>query len=56
MSFRTDPCSFKYRQASRGDVNREQWARDFVPVVDSRQPEKIAAYMTSNVRLQMASM
>ena len=37
-------------------MNREQWARDFVPVVDSRQPEKIAAYMTSNVRLQMASM
>jgi hypothetical protein len=37
-------------------VNREQWVRDFFAVVDSRQPEKIAAYMTSNVRLQMANM
>jgi hypothetical protein len=37
-------------------VNREQWAEEFFSVVDSRQPEKIAAYMTSNVRLQMANM
>jgi ketosteroid isomerase-like protein len=37
-------------------VNREQWVKEFFAVVDSRQPEKIAAYMTSNVRLQMANM
>jgi hypothetical protein len=37
-------------------VNRAQWAKEFSAVVDSRQPEKIAAYMTTNVRLQMANM
>jgi hypothetical protein len=41
---------------SGGNVNREQWAKDFFAVVDSRQPQKIAAYMTTNVRLQMANM
>jgi SnoaL-like domain len=37
-------------------VNREQWAKEFFAIVDSNQPEKIVAYMTTNVRLQMANM
>jgi ketosteroid isomerase-like protein len=37
-------------------MNRKQWAKEFFAVVDSRQPEKIAAYMTDDVRLQMANM
>ena len=37
-------------------MNRAQWAKELFAVVDSRQPEKIAAYMTTNVRLQMANM
>ena len=28
-------------------MNREQWAKEFFAVVDSRQPEKIATYMTA---------
>lgn len=34
----------------------EDWAVQFFAVVDSRQPEKIAAYMTTDVRPQMANM
>ena len=37
-------------------MNRNEWAREFFSVVDSRKPEKIATYMTDNVRLQMANM
>jgi len=37
-------------------MNLENWAVQFFAVVDSRQPEKIAAYMTTDVRLQMANM
>jgi ketosteroid isomerase-like protein len=36
-------------------MDRTQWAREFFSVVDSRQPEKIATYMTDDVRLQMAN-
>jgi len=34
----------------------KQWAKEFFAVVDSRQPAKIAEYMTDDVRLQMANM
>ncbi len=37
-------------------MNHKQWAKEFFAVVDSRQPEKIATYMTDDVRLQMANM
>ena len=37
-------------------MNHKQWAEEFFAVVDSRQPEQIAAYMTGDVRLQMANM
>lgn len=37
-------------------MNQEIWAREFFRVVDSRQPQKIAQYMTEDVRLQMANM
>jgi hypothetical protein len=32
---------------------RKQWAKEFFAVVDSRQPAKIAEYMTDDVRLQV---
>lgn len=37
-------------------MNQEIWTREFFSAVDSRQPEKIAQYMTEDVRLQMANM
>lgn len=37
-------------------MNRNEWAKEFFAVVDSRKPEEIAAYMTDDVRLQMANM
>ena len=33
----------------------EKWAVDFFRVVDSRRPDRIAEYMTEDVRLQMAN-
>jgi len=56
MGFRSAPGLFEHLQASRRNVNREQWARDFFAVVDSGQTEKIAAYKTGNLRLQTANM
>jgi hypothetical protein len=32
-------------------MKRIEWAREFFSVVDSREPEEIATYMTDNVRL-----
>jgi ketosteroid isomerase-like protein len=37
-------------------MSRNEWAKEFFAVVDSRKPEKIAAYMTDDVRLQFANM
>jgi hypothetical protein len=37
-------------------MNRNEWAKEFFAAVDSRKPEKIAAYMTDDVRLQFANM
>ena len=37
-------------------MNRNEWAKEFFAAVDSRKPEKISAYMTDDVRLQMANM
>jgi ketosteroid isomerase-like protein len=37
-------------------MNRNEWAKEFFAVVDSRKPEKIVTYMTEDVRLQMANM
>jgi hypothetical protein len=37
-------------------MDYKEWATEFFKVVDSRQPEKIAEYMTDKVRLQMANM
>jgi ketosteroid isomerase-like protein len=37
-------------------MDREEWARGFFGVVDSRKPTEIAAFMTQDVRLQMANM
>jgi len=37
-------------------MNRNEWAKEFFTIVDSRQPEKIAKYMTDDVRLQIANM
>lgn len=36
-------------------MNRSEWAAEFFKVVDSQQPEDIVAYMTDDVRLQMAN-
>lgn len=36
-------------------MNRDEWAANFFKVVDSQQPENIVAYMTNDVRLQVAN-
>jgi len=34
-------------------MNYEEWVTEFFRLVDSRQPEKIAEYMTEDVRLRL---
>lgn len=36
-------------------MNKEKWATEFFRAVDSSQPDKIAQFVTDDVRLQMAN-